>query len=229
MDHRDYIPNQLQIDLGDSDPVTGPCAGYGNGHVGLRTLVQCYWTVPDPARTRAKHGGVVRTINAAVHHIRIEARDVQPLDAGAVDEHDLDDRRHLPHQPQDVETVPLVHAVPPGQLHRPLQLVGDVVEKGDYLRRCRYRLGVQTRTQHRALIAIAEPRFARPVRDQRDDDRDEQCDKILVEQRAARPRFAARIAPGIDGAHSITSSARSRIASGIVKPSAFAVFRLIAN
>jgi predicted dinucleotide-binding enzyme len=39
------------------------------------------------------------------------------------------DRRYLAHQSQHVEPVPLVHAVAPRQLHRPLQLVGDVVEE----------------------------------------------------------------------------------------------------
>ena len=224
MDRRDHIPDQFQIDHGNCDPVAGPCAGHGNGHVGLGTFVQRHRAVPDPVRTRAEHGGVVRPIDAAVHHIRIDAGNAQPLDAGAVDERDLDDRRHLPHQPQDVEAVPLVHAVAPGQLHRPLQLVGDVVEKARDLPRRRYRLGAQTRAQHRALIAIAEPGLARPIRDQRDHDRDEQREKVFVEQRAARPRHAARI-----DTHSITSSACSSIPSGSVKPIAFAVFRLIAN
>ena len=150
---------------------------------------------------------------------------MQPFDTLAVDEHDFDDRRHLPHQPQDVEPVLLVAACSPRQLHGPLQLVGDVVEKRLDLAGARARFGAQPLAQHHPLIAIAEPRLARPVDQQRHHDRDEQRGEIFLEQRTPRASGCRRV----EGAHSTTSSACSRIVSGIVKPIAFAVFRLTAN
>jgi hypothetical protein len=61
----------------------------------------------------AAHRRIVGAVNPAVDDIRIGARDLQPLDPVAVDERDSDHRRKLPHQPQDVEAVPLVAAVTP--------------------------------------------------------------------------------------------------------------------
>jgi hypothetical protein len=144
MDRRDHVPNQLQIDHRDGDAIGGARSGHGNRHVGLGTLVQRHRAIPDPIRTGAEHGGIVRPINAAIDDIRVDTRYVQPLDAIAVDEHDLNHRRHLAHQPQHVKAVPLFHAIPPRKLHRPLQLVGDIVEKRGDLSRRGNRLSMQT-------------------------------------------------------------------------------------
>jgi hypothetical protein len=54
---------------------------------------------------------------------------MQPFDTLTIEQRDLDDCRHLPQQPQNVEPVPIVGTVPPRQLDGPLQLVGDVVQK----------------------------------------------------------------------------------------------------
>jgi hypothetical protein len=45
---------------------------------------------------------------------------VQPFETLAVDECDIDDGWYLPHQPQRIETVALVGAFAPRQLHSPL-------------------------------------------------------------------------------------------------------------
>ena len=129
---------------------------------------------------------MARAIDAAIDNVGVDPRDLQPFDALAIDQRDRDDRRHLPQQPQYVEPVPLVGAFPPRQLHGPLQLVGDVAEKPLDLARGRTRFGVQPLGQHQALIAIAEPRLARSVGEQRHDDSAEQCGKIFSEQRAPR-------------------------------------------
>ncbi len=118
---------------------------------------------------------------------------MQPLDAFSVDEHDLEDRGHLTHQPQHVEAVPLVHAVAPRQLHRPLQLVGDVVKETLDLPRRRARFGVEPLAQHLALVAISKPRLARAIGEQRHDNGDEQRREILLEQQLPGPARRRRI------------------------------------
>ena len=71
MDRRDHVPNQLQIDHRNGNAVAGARAGDRNGHVRLGTFVQGQRAVPDTARARTEHRGVIGTINAAVHHVRI--------------------------------------------------------------------------------------------------------------------------------------------------------------
>ena len=142
--------------------------------------MQCHRAVPDMAGAGADHRGIVRAIDGAVYDIGVDPRHVQPFDALTIDEHDRDDRRHLPHQPQYIETVPLVGAFPPRQLHGPLQLVGDVVKEALDLAGARTRLGTQPLAQRHPLIAIAEPRFARPVDQQRHYDRNKQRGEVFL-------------------------------------------------
>ncbi len=200
MDHLDHVPDQLEIDDGNRHAVDLARPGDGDGHMRLGALVQRHRAIPDAVRPGAEHRRIVAAVGAAVDDIGIDPRDVQPLDALAVHERDLDDRGHLTHQPQYVEAVPLVHAVAPRQLHRPLQLVGDVVEEGLDLTGRRARFGVEPLAQHLALVAIPKPRLARPVGEQRHDNRDEQRREILLEQQPPRPGRR----PHIERLHPIT-------------------------
>jgi len=112
---------------------------------------------------------------------------VQPFDPLPVYERDVDDRGHLAQQSQHIEPVPLVRAFAPRQLYGPLQLVRDVVEKALDLSRRRACFCVQPLGQRIALIAISEPRLARPIGEQRHNDRDEERSKIFPEERPSRP------------------------------------------
>ena len=96
MDRRNHVPNQLQIDHRDGDAVDLARPGNCHRHVRLGALVQRHRAVPDVMQAGADHGGIVRTIYAAVGNIGVDPRQTQPFDALAIDERDLDDRRHLP-------------------------------------------------------------------------------------------------------------------------------------
>jgi hypothetical protein len=143
--------------------------------------MQCHRPVPDMIGAGPDHGRILGTIDAAVDDVGLDPRDMQTLGLPAIDEDDLDDRRHLPQQPQYVEAVPLVSAFPPRQLHGPLQLVGNIVEKSLDLAGGRARLCAQPLRQHHTLIAIAKPRLAGPIGQQRHHNRYEQCDAIFLE------------------------------------------------
>ena len=97
------------------------------------------------------------------------------------------------------------------------------VEKGLNFVGRRIRFGAQARTQIGALIAVAEPRIAGAIDDKGNSDRDEQNQEIFLEQRSTWPRKRGGRNVVL---HSITSSARSWVASGTVRPRLWAVLRL---
>src|SRR5271170_243089 len=148
---------------------------------------------------------------------------MQPLNPVAVDQSHLGDRRGLSQEPQRVELMTLVEALGPRQLDRPIHLGANAIEEGLNLPGCRIRFSAQARTQISALIAVAEPRVAGPIDDQGHNDRDEQNQEIFLEQGTMRPREPQGRNVAL---HSITSSARSWIVSGIVRPRLCAVLRL---
>jgi hypothetical protein len=129
---------------------------------------------------------------------------VHPLHSLAIHKDDINDGRDLAKQTQYVEAMAFVRALAPGQLHRPLKLVADVVEKALDLARGGARLGSQALADRCAIVVIAKPRLDRSVREQRHDNRDEERDEVLPEERASQTDSGFR-----RNAHSIRSSARS--------------------
>ena len=130
MDRRDHVPDQLEVDHRDRDAI-----GLARAR---RRPPSCAARSPrtrSPGHTRCGPSGRRsppgrRRDRCRCSTISGSTRETCSRSiARAVDQRHLDDRRHLAHQPQYVEAVPLVGALAPRQLHGPLQLVGDVVEK----------------------------------------------------------------------------------------------------
>ena len=90
----------------------------------------------------------------------------------AVDVNRLGDRRRLPNQARNVETMALVDALGPRRLHGPVQLARNAVEKP--LNPCgrRVRFAAQANAQSVALISMAEPGLLAAAGEQRNDDRE---------------------------------------------------------
>ena len=191
----------------------------------LGAAIQRHRPVPETAGASADDRRILAMVNAAIDDVGIDPGDMQSFAAAAIDQHDIDNARRLAHQSQHVEAMLLVGALAPRQLHGPAQLVGDVIEKALDLAGRRLRLGAQALAQHDALIAVSEPRLADPVGQQRYDDGNEQRREIFLDQRSPRPVRGR----SVRHTHSTTSSARTRIASGIVRSSVFAVCKLTAS
>src|SRR5277367_4810965 len=128
MDRRDDVGDRLQIDLRDRDARARTGAGDGDCHIGLGAAKR-HRPPPEMRSASARKGGIGEMIDAAHLDIPAGARDAQALDALAVDESRLGDRRLLPHQALTVETMALVDALGPRRLHGPVQLARNAVEK----------------------------------------------------------------------------------------------------
>ena len=180
------------------------------------------------------HGRLARAVGAAADAVEADARDVQPLDPGAVDERQAHDGGDLPQQAQGVDALPLLGGGAPGELNHPAELIADAVDEASDLAGGAARLGPEQAVELRALVAVAEPSLARSIDEKRHHHGGEQGDEVLSEQRAAgadgRRAFGRRPHPALPPPpHSITSSARARSTSGKAMPSALAAWVLITS
>src|SRR5262249_31482817 len=125
---------------------------------------------------------VAGAIDPASEPVQVDARDIDLLEPLAIDKRDANDGWDLAQHTQSIDTMLLFGARSPGLLDGPAELVVDALEKAADLpgRRCGF--GAQDAVEHRSPVAIAEPGVADAIDEQRNDDGDEQDEKVFLEQ-----------------------------------------------
>ena len=163
LDLRHHVPDQLQIDLGDADAGVLAGAGQRQRHVGFGFAAEIDRPVIDLVGDRFGEFRILGKVDAAVDHVHGEPRHPQPLLAGGIDLGQFGDRRHLPQQPQRVESAVLDRAGRPRQLGGPAKLAFDFLDELGDLGGSRDRLFVLNADQGRLVFAIIEENLKNPV------------------------------------------------------------------
>src|SRR6516225_7825952 len=167
-----------------------------------------------------------------------EPRHPQLLLARGVEPGELGDGGYLTEQPQSIETPLLNGAGRPRQLRRPAHLAFDLLDEEANLLGGPFRLLALNADQGLGVLAVGEKDLEQTIAEQGyANDGKEQAD-IFPEQRPTdlapagllrdrREDGRRAIGPCFCRGHSITSSAVASRPGGTVRPSAFAVLRLI--
>ena len=185
LDLRNYVPDQLQIDLGNADPGILAGAGQRQRHVGLGLAAEINRAIVDLAGDGFGEFRILGKVEPAVDHIHGKPRDPQPLLAGRIHLRQFGNGGHLAQQPQRVEPALLDRAGGPWQLGGPAQLAFNFLDELTDFRGRRLGLLVLDADQGSLVLAVIEEDLKDTIRQQRDGDhRDEQRD-IFRKQAAA--------------------------------------------
>ena len=99
----DYVPDELEVHLRDSDPAGLAAARDGQRHVGLRFLPEFDRPIVGPSRLGFGEAGVAGEIRLAADDVHGQPRDPELLAPGAVDQAHLGDGEHLLQEPVVVQ------------------------------------------------------------------------------------------------------------------------------
>ena len=163
LDLRHHVPDQFEIDLGDADAGVLAGAGQRQRHVGLGLAAEIDRPVIDLVGDGFGEFRILGEVEPAIDHVHGQARHPQPLLAGGIDLRQFGDGRHLPQQPQRIESALLDRARRPRQLGGPAELAFDLLDELADLRRRRLGLFVLNPDQRRLVLAIIEENLENPV------------------------------------------------------------------
>ncbi len=183
-DGRDDVPDELQVDLGHHHPDRRTVSGHGDGQVRFGTAVVSDLAEPDAHGPGSDMGRLGGEIEPALVPVQADPGHILALPSRAVDEGQAGDRGDLAEQAQRIDPPPLVGLVGPGELHEPAELAGDGVDEALDPGRRRPRLDAELLAEPGALVAVAEPGLADAADGERNDDRQEQHDEVLLEEAA---------------------------------------------
>ena len=74
LDLQDHVPDEREVDLGDTDPGVTPLAGKGQAHVGLGFAAKVDGAVVDLVRYRARELDIAGEIRLAFDYVHGKAR-----------------------------------------------------------------------------------------------------------------------------------------------------------
>src|SRR5437660_4561927 len=124
-----YVPDQLQIDLGDGDPGLPALTRHRQRHVRLGFLAEIDRAEPDALRLRPGKGGALREIRGAADDVHLQPRDLELLLAFAVELGQLGDRRLLAQQAKIILATLVERARGPLRMRRPADLPLDLADE----------------------------------------------------------------------------------------------------
>ena len=129
LDARDHVPDELEVDLSDSDAAAAAGAGNRHGEIGLRFLAEvdrAHVALVGPGMPEL---GVLAHVRLARELVHGEPRHLDLLAAVAVDVAHLGDGRGLPQQAQEIETALLEAAARGQESGRPADLALDLLDE----------------------------------------------------------------------------------------------------
>ena len=199
LQRRDDVPDQLQIDLGDSDAGVAAVARHCQCHIRLGFLAEIDRAEPDAVCLGFDEGRALREIRLAADRVHRQARHFELLLALAVELREFGDRRHLTPQANIILAALVERPRRPLRMRGPADLALDLLDKlCDALRR-RCRLLLLHPDEGRLGLLVGEPEIEAAIDQERRADQRDKDQRIFAEQAAPR-RGTRRLAePGPSG------------------------------
>src|SRR6185436_14593222 len=210
---------EFQIGLdGDDARILAVTAGKCNRHVGLGLLAEINRTEVSAVTSGFSEYRIERKILPAACDVHRQAGYPQLLVTALVEVAHFGDGRHLAQKPQRIEPALSGRRCiwRPRRLSYPSHLVLQIAHEVLDAHCRRDGLFPLNARECSLVFLIREIHLDEPAFDDREAGEEHQRDRVFQEEAALRD-------------HLSTSSARSRIDSGIATPSAFAVFRLMVS
>src|SRR5215470_7454091 len=186
-DLRYHLPDERQVDLGDTHPAVVP-PGERESHIRLRILPKIDRAIVTFVRYGMAKLGLTGAIDSAPEHVRVCPRNAKLLKTRRVDLFKLGNCRHLAKQAPGVDPALFKRARVPRQLNGPAELRLDPVDELADLGRGHFGLLALNADERSPMLSVEEPDLRRPVDKQRHrDQRHEQRD-VFHEQAVASSR-----------------------------------------